>query len=720
VGIRLGPIVSTFDYGYFGGWWGFPAAQPVQGGRPADRETPAEPTPAVERKGGPFAGAWGNCTPGYAKAPAGNYRTWQFMSAHPTLAFMFSVVTDTILAGTRQCKVKDGNGKGVRKPPVLVGDGIISSPEDRWAETLDATHRDLWPVVLPSACRKLQYGHSPGEPIWERRDGLTLVTRYKPWRPWEVGILYDDFRDFAGVRYQDEDRSPLYAVNFVNEPDLYPLTGRPRHENCREEWWDKILNKQKGMQLDHKATSIVPSVLGPETEEGVETGKNIAAAMSRGEWTYMTYWDVPEKDIRGSAPDAWKRERFKIILHDLGETAPHSLALLENRRYLDAELAYGWLIPPQAAMEGQQHGAKAVAAVHGQLAVQGMECLHADLLGEWNAGPVRSMTLTNRGPAEAERYYFEADPLADPQQDFLQKLVLALAATPGDPIAGPMDRPQLLKRVEVPTDPNFKPPPELPTGPTTPEGGPGGNGQQQPGVNGNGNADRMRQLGLSAGGRWGDEADGPFDEGADYALALNCGTGAGGFHEGNTCAKGGGGGAGTADVGTRIISVQHAKDVLAKNGIEKVEIPPHKYTAQLLVSAVEQAKARGWKLPSEVTQSGGSAVAYMSGDSLGIGKVRLTAERAQGQVDAKFWSQPNPIVHELAHLQHESAVGERYGRLDNWMDNDKQRPIAERVSKYARVNPKEFVAETLAGMASGKTYDDDVMRLYKMYGGPSL
>jgi hypothetical protein len=377
VGIRRGPIVSTFDYGYFGGWWGFPTAQPVQGGRPADRETPAEPTPAVERKGGPFAGAWGNCTPGYAKAPAGNYRTWQFMSAHPTLAFMFSVVTDTILAGTRQCKVKDGNGKGVRKPPVLVGDGIISSPEDRWAETLDATHRDLWPVVLPSACRKLQYGHSPG----------------------------------------------------------------------------------------------------PETEEGVETGKNIAAAMSRGEWTYMTYWDVPEKDIRGSAPDAWKRERFKIILHDLGETAPHSLALLENRRYLDAELAYGWLIPPQAAMEGQQHGAKAVAAVHGQLAVQGMERLHADLLGEWNAGPVRSMTLTNRGPAEAERYYFEADPLADPQQDFLQKLVLALAATPGDPIAGPMDRPQLLKRVEVPTDPNFKPPPELPTGPTTPEGGPGGNGQ---------------------------------------------------------------------------------------------------------------------------------------------------------------------------------------------------------------------------------------------------
>jgi hypothetical protein len=86
---------------------------------------------------------------------------------------------------------------------------------------------------------------------------------------------------------------------------------------------------------------------------------------------------------------------------------------------------------------------------------------------------------------------------------------------------------------------NFKPQPALPTGPTPPEGGPGGNGQQQPGANGNGNADRMRQLGLSAGGRWGDEADGPFDEGGDYALALNCGTGAGGFRREIRVRKGG-------------------------------------------------------------------------------------------------------------------------------------------------------------------------------------
>ena len=65
------------------------------------------------------------------------------------------------------------------------------------------------------------------------------------------------------------------------------------------------------------------------------------------------------------------------------------------------------------------------------------------------------------------------------------------------------------------------------------------------------------------------------------------------------------------------------------------------------------------------------------------------------------------VFHELGHA--------KYKAPDNFQDNFRQRPIAERVSKYARMNPKEFVSETFAGLQTGKRYDEEVMRLYSLY-----
>jgi hypothetical protein len=42
---------------------------------------------------------------------------------------------------------------------------------------------------------------------------------------------------------------------------------------------------------------------------------------------------------------------------------------------------------------------------------------------------------------------------------------------------------------------------------------------------------------------------------------------------------------------------------------------------------------------------------------------------------------------------------------------DEGRKVAESVSRYAATSHREFVAETLAGLWSGKDYGDDVMRL---------
>jgi hypothetical protein len=84
---------------------------------------------------------------------------------------------------------------------------------------------------------------------------------------------------------------------------------------------------------------------------------------------------------------------------------------------------------------------------------------------------------------------------------------------------------------------------------------------------------------------------------------------------------------------------------------------------------------------------------------------------------------PDHIIrHELAHALHHRAVGDAYlyGTLRRPLSVN-QRAVALKVSRYAAHDrkPVEFVAETYAGLKAGKTYDKQVMRLYRHFRGPS-
>ena len=53
--------------------------------------------------------------------------------------------------------------------------------------------------------------------------------------------------------------------------------------------------------------------------------------------------------------------------------------------------------------------------------------------------------------------------------------------------------------------------------------------------------------------------------------------------------------------------------------------------------------------------------------------------------------------------------------------NDKSiQEITGKVSPYSQTSSDEFIAEVYAGLVSGKKFSDDVMALYKKYGGPAL
>jgi hypothetical protein len=422
--------VTVFADPYFyGGYWpgwagGIPSPLPVPA--PAGADKPPEFDKALVRKETWGGSAGGRQTP-YSKAPAGTYGTYGLMARNPTIAKAYGIIMHAILAGSWNVKIRTEAGEARTYKPSLigqVGDGVISSPEDAWAETLLQTFDPMRSYMLSAAGRGLFNGHSPLHTEWARYNGATVVSR---------------LRRFTDAQH----------------------------------------------------------------------------------------------------PDAAKFTAFDIDTVDLGDVAPAQGAILDKLRYLDAELLAGFYLAPLQAAESI-HGTRAQAGVHADANILYSELVYRGIIEQFNHSLVRLMTLTNRGPAEAERYYFEAGALSDPKQEYLQKLVLALAATPGDPIAGPIDRPKLLADTGAPVDVNFKPQPALPPGPTPPEGGPGGgNGNGQ--ANGNGRANGVPagggRMALSTGG-WPD-GGGPFDEEGDYALVLNCGTGAGGFVAGNVCAKGG-------------------------------------------------------------------------------------------------------------------------------------------------------------------------------------
>jgi hypothetical protein len=109
----------------------------------------------------------------------------------------------------------------------------------------------------------------------------------------------------------------------------------------------------------------------------------------------------------------------------------------------------------------------------------------------------------------------------------------------------------------------------------------------------------------------------------------------------------------------------------------------------------------------------------------------------QFQHDAGFWSTNDPlapIAHENGHWLHyqnappPDVVAPRSFVADGvtypgftWAGKDipsGAQAIAAKVSRYAATMPKEFVAETYTGLRAGRSYDEDVMDLYRLFGGP--
>jgi hypothetical protein len=77
------------------------------------------------------------------------------------------------------------------------------------------------------------------------------------------------------------------------------------------------------------------------------------------------------------------------------------------------------------------------------------------------------------------------------------------------------------------------------------------------------------------------------------------------------------------------------------------------------------------------------------------------------------------IAHEVVHAEHFKALGkDQFEQAKKLRFRPEHIGTAQKVSRYAATKPVEFVAEVGAGLKAGKTYDADVMGMYRKLGGP--
>jgi hypothetical protein len=549
VSIFGGPILGGFGFP-FGGYVSRADA-------PADPQAKAEPNEPAERNA--YVGSAVGGFPGFGKAPPGTPALYWEMAKYSACVLAYVITTGPIFAGTRTLEICRDDGTPARKRPngPLAGDGPTQSPEDKIKVEQERHFGPLWPDIL-NGLECLNQGNWLQEVLWDRVESLTLPVRFKDFLPGEAMLAVDPYGDFAGYRpsfaggtfdtADENDRAPQYALLHVHQPHKNRIWGFPRLENCREPWYratktdneiDKALQKSSGISLqvliDHEFAFRDDSGNKVTAKQAAQTYVNALANGGTAMGPRYTF----TKAAMEKNPELAKIKPIETDQFDWGSTAPAILAGIAALDARDKRIMRAYGRPEREAMEGE-HGTKAESGVQGAIGTLDSEKVHAERVDQFNKQTWRTLLRTNWGDKYLGKLYWKPTPLSDPQQSFLQDVAKALASAPGSTFGQRIDEKALAKRTELPIDENYEPPP-LPTNPQ--EAGMDG----EP-VNGNGNPERMRALGLSGGPYNGD----PFDEGfypawlaeavekskeggAFVPIALNCGTGAGGFKPGNRC-----------------------------------------------------------------------------------------------------------------------------------------------------------------------------------------
>jgi DNA topoisomerase-1 len=446
-------LLGGFTDGYFGGgvlgmgtMFGMP--YPVLD---ATRSAPdpgkkVKPEDPIERTFYSLLYAGREMRNGFDKAPPLSLDLIWRMRRFNAIVLAFAAVTRQILSGTQSIEILNK-----------------TADPDLAAAIKAAAEEDLLPSVpdwFAASLECLHFGNWLQEIEWTRKGGRTVPACFRSFRPGEVTIYQDAYGQFAGYQLNSEYRDARYGFLSVNQPQIHPVAGYSRNENCRQEYWriqqselnaDKTENKASDRQMVIKW----PMGLSLTDDKGNKVfSKDFAQealnASVRGDAMVVPrfFWD--QVSLKNN-PALAEIEPVTVEAIDWGNIGPSIEAHLSRIAALKTDCQRAWSRPERESTESA-HGSKADSSSAADLGTSDSEAVANERMREFNKQVLDRWAITNFGPDAAGIVGIKQGPLADPKQDFLQKQSIAITsdATTGPGYQANFDQRALAERVGIP------------------------------------------------------------------------------------------------------------------------------------------------------------------------------------------------------------------------------------------------------------------------------
>ena len=364
--------------------------------------------------------------PGFGKPQPSTIKTYRKMRSNPTIAIARMAATAPIKAAPWSFEARDDAPKGA-------------------LELIEHSLESVLRLIVREMLRSLDVGYYPFEIVWELRESrdfglpLALVPRkIKPLLPEKTEVLVDKSNGaFAGLKQGGVTLESIESLVFTYDGEAGNFYGRPRNENIRKVWtaWDQTLDRIG--QFTGKVAGVIPIIRYPigeakdasgATNPTFEIAKTVLDNLGRGKgiaWPFeIAPWaaDLLKAGVDVSSLMAWQ-------ISFLETKGQHAKEMTDVMRLLDSYLTRGWLVPERAVTEGQ-HGTKAEAGEHADIALQASEEVLLDIALCINWYLIDKILILNYGADAAGTVTATPAPLADEQKAFFRAIMKQVLTQP--------------------------------------------------------------------------------------------------------------------------------------------------------------------------------------------------------------------------------------------------------------------------------------------------
>ena len=348
----------------------------------------------------------------------GDYRTYRAMRRHPTVALARAVAQAPNLTAGFAVQSDEGN-------------------DDPAREAVDDMVESLWPFLVHNMLYALDYGWQPFEKVWALDGSLLTVCKMKPLLPDNTQILTDAHGAFAGLKQGNTTLPPENSFVMTYDQEGGNLYGRSRHENIRDEYNNAKALLKKQDQYNAKVSSVVPIIEYPEgssrdrngaEQDNYKLAEKVLQSLGSGHGVAMpnTLARFASDLVRQGASledmKAWHLQFLEV-------RGNHGSGFVEQRRYSDALLMRGWLIPERVATEGQL-GTKAESVAHADIALMIADQFFESVIRHANWYLVDPFVAYNFGVARVGSVRLESVGLDRAQREFYRTLLDKVLGNP--------------------------------------------------------------------------------------------------------------------------------------------------------------------------------------------------------------------------------------------------------------------------------------------------